>query len=77
MCRTQESCSRKNGMLSHGSHGRESGCERTTKAHVAIFHDDRNVLTDKLHLVCALILQITKMGCCGNCRVRFSLLKEK
>lgn len=42
--------------------------------YVPIFYDNGSLLTDSLHLVCSFILQITKMGCCGNCHVLFSLL---
>lgn len=43
-------------------------------AYVPIFYDNRNLLTGNLHLVCIRILQITEMGCCGNCHVQFRLL---
>ena len=45
--------------------------------YVTIFYEKRDLLTDSLHLVCSRILQITKMGCCGNCHVLFSLLRRK
>lgn len=43
---------------------------------VTISYDNRNLLSDNLHLVCTLILQITKMGCCGNGHVLFRSLGE-
>lgn len=43
---------------------------------VTISYDNSNLPPDNLHLVCTLILQITKMGCCGNGHVLFRLLGE-